>query len=202
MSKGIVLDIGTGNGKFAYTLAKQNPEKLIVGIDPNQSNLVKISSKIYKRPSRGGLPNALFVLADIDNLPMELTNSVNQIFILFPWGSLLRAIVNVEKQAWSNLHRVCQKGAILDIVFGYDKNKDIREVRNLNLPLLDEHYVKRKMIPEIERLGFTISKIEIVGSMSIKNLPTTWAKKLSQRKDRKYYYLHLQKCCSPHLPEI
>ena len=86
--KGIIVDIGTGDGKFVYELAKEHPSRFIIGIDLSKENVRELSAKIYKKPSRGGLKNALFVLASAFDLPSELNNFVNQVFINFPWGRL------------------------------------------------------------------------------------------------------------------
>jgi tRNA G46 methylase TrmB len=49
---GVVIDIGTGDGRFVYQSARQNPKKFYIGIDPNVRPLEKISEKIYRKPSK------------------------------------------------------------------------------------------------------------------------------------------------------
>ncbi|MDQ3258004.1 MAG: hypothetical protein M3R15_29660 [Acidobacteriota bacterium] len=39
--EGIVLDIGTGDGRFVYAYARQNPNKFFIGIDANPRPLEK-----------------------------------------------------------------------------------------------------------------------------------------------------------------
>jgi 16S rRNA (adenine(1408)-N(1))-methyltransferase len=68
----VTLDIGTGDGLFVYRSARSHPTQFFVGIDPNTRPLQKISQKIYRKPAKGGAPNALFIQASVENLPEEL----------------------------------------------------------------------------------------------------------------------------------
>jgi 16S rRNA (adenine(1408)-N(1))-methyltransferase len=67
-----VIDIGTGDGRFVSVSAKSNPDKFFIGIDANVKPLEKPSMKATRKPSKGGLPNALFVQAAVEELPGEL----------------------------------------------------------------------------------------------------------------------------------
>ena len=88
-----MIDIGTGDGRFVSASAKANPDKFFIGIDANVKPLEKPSIKATRKPSKGGLPNALFVQAAVEDLPEELNGLANQIYVNFPWGSLLRAVM-------------------------------------------------------------------------------------------------------------
>ncbi len=39
-SEMVVVDIGTGNGRFVYKNAKKNPTSFYIGIDPVSENMV------------------------------------------------------------------------------------------------------------------------------------------------------------------
>ncbi len=99
---GVVVDIGTGDGEFVYAIAKDNPDRFIIGIDPDYKGLEKSSTRIYKKAPKGGLDNALFVLGSIEALPEELNDIANQVFINFPWSGLLKGIVLVEDDTFPN----------------------------------------------------------------------------------------------------
>ena len=55
---GVLLDVGTGDGKHVLHVAGQRPELLVVGLDANADGLRKTSAKAAARADRGGLPNA------------------------------------------------------------------------------------------------------------------------------------------------
>ena len=78
--EGVIIDIGTGDGRFVYQSARQNPTKFYIGIDPNTRPLEKISEKIYRKPAKGGAGNVLFIQAAIEDLPAELRMKYTCIF--------------------------------------------------------------------------------------------------------------------------
>lgn len=198
MNKGIIVDIGTGDGKFIYNLAKQYPNRLFIGIDPNHKGLVKTSLRATKKKKRGGLENVVYVLASIKELPKELNNVANQVFINFPWGSLLRSIVKVEQKAWENLKMIIKKCSFIDIIFGYDPIIDKPEVDRLGLPTLSNKYIQSTMVPKIEALGFKLRNFKKLNTNDLKTYPTTWSKKIAfGGKERSYYHLQftlIEKC--------
>lgn len=188
---GIIVDIGTGDGSFAYQVAKENPNRLIIGIDPNQKTLVKPSLKAVKKGHKGGLENAMFVLGRIEDLPRELDGIVNQVFINFPWAGLLRKLVTADPAVWSNVRRICQRGAWVDLLLGYEQTEG-KEAGLQELPGFNEVYIRDQMAPKLLVQNFNIiSKTEIEGA-DLKHYPSTWAKKLAYGKARQFYHLHLQ----------
>jgi len=83
----------------------ENPQRFYIGIDANAQPLEKISEKIYRKPTKGGLPNVLFVQAAVEALPPELDGVADEIHIHFPWAiscaPLQRAIKPCAKLATS-----------------------------------------------------------------------------------------------------
>jgi 16S rRNA (adenine(1408)-N(1))-methyltransferase len=188
---GIIVDIGTGDGEFVYTLARANPDRFIIGLDPNQQGLQNTSAKIYKKPEKGGLKNALFVLGSIESLPEELDGLANQIYINFPWAGLLKGLLLADDVVWNAIKRVCKPGAFIDVLFSYEKTAEENEISKAGLPDIDLEYLQGITAPRIEKLGFKILEIKYFGAEEIKRYPSTWAKKLSFGRDRKYYYLRV-----------
>jgi 16S rRNA (adenine(1408)-N(1))-methyltransferase len=134
------------------------------------------------------------VLAAIENLPEELDDQVDQVYINFPWGSLLKGVVLVDAIAWKNIKKITKPGAFIDLVFGYNIACDRKEVERLGLPqVLDEAYVKNIMLPKIFEYGFACLKLEALSVCDLKNYPTSWAKTLSFGYKRLYFCLQLQK---------
>ena len=68
------------------------------------------------RPSRGGLPNALFVVAAVEALPAELEGVADLVTVHFPWGSLLRGLLGADPATMSSLTRVLRPGANLQLL--------------------------------------------------------------------------------------
>ena len=107
--RGIVVDIGTGDGKHAYHLARQRPDRLVIGLDANRDNLRQVSSRAAAKPARGGLPNVLFLWESAENLPAGLRD-VDELHVLMPWGSLLRGLLD-DSDLLTGLAGVCRDGA-------------------------------------------------------------------------------------------
>ncbi|HSE41347.1 MAG TPA: class I SAM-dependent methyltransferase [Acidobacteriota bacterium] len=183
------MDIGTGDGLFVYHAAKENSGNLYIGIDPNSRQLEKISEKITRNPSKGGVPNVLYVQAAVENLPDELNGVANEAYILFPWGSLLNAVLTENCALLSNIRRICATRAKLHIMVALEKNKDQAEIKRLALPDLSSDYVESRLIPHYKSAGFDVAEATLSPFSKLKVLPTTWAKKLHQNKDRQLFEL-------------
>jgi 16S rRNA (adenine(1408)-N(1))-methyltransferase len=126
--EGVIVDIGTGDGRFVYRSAEKNPNKFFIGIDANVKPLEKISMKATRKPSKGGLPNVLFIQAAVEDLPEELNASADEIHIHFPWGSLLSAVALGDEKILASLRKICAPECLLEIVIGIDAERDRSEI--------------------------------------------------------------------------
>ena len=187
--EGVVIDIGTGDGRFVAASARQNPNKFYIGIDANAAPLEKISMKATRKPAKGGLPNALFVQAAIENLPEEFDETADEIHIHFPWGSLLRAVVSGDENVLASLRRTCAPGCLLEIVIGIDEERDKSEIERLELPRLSSEYLENVLIPRYKAAGFDILEKGILDSAAWSKLETSWARKLQGSSERRVTYL-------------
>lgn len=190
--EGIVVDIGTGDGRFVSAAARQNPRKFYIGIDANAKPLEKISMKATRKPAKGGLPNALFVQAAVENLPEELNETADEIHIHFPWGSLLRAVVSGDENVLKSLRRICAPECQLEIVIGIDAERDKTEIERLELPQISSGYLETVLIPKYVAAGFTILESGVLSSSEWSRLETSWARKLQGGDGRTVTYLIFQ----------
>jgi len=187
-----VVDIGTGDGRFVYRSAQENPNKFFIGIDANTKPLEKISMKATRKTSKGGLPNVLFVQAAVENLPEELNETADEIHIHFPWGSLLRAVIAGDKNVLQSLRRICAPDCFVEIVIGIDEERDKSEIERLKLPRLSPNYLENVLIPKYETAGFEILEKGILSFSDWSKLETSWARKLQGGENRQVTYLILQ----------
>lgn len=51
---GVIVDIGTGDGRYVYRSARADPGRFYIGIDPQRKPLEKVSEKIYRKPGGAG----------------------------------------------------------------------------------------------------------------------------------------------------
>ena len=172
--EGVIIDIGTGDGRFVYQSARRNPNKFYIGIDPNTRPLEKISEKIHRKIAKGGAPNVLFIQSAVEDLPTELDGVANEVHVHFPWGSLLRAVATGDFEVMRNLRRVCAVDALLEVVIGIDPVRDRTEIERLG--------IKPEFIDELLIENYTAAGFEIVETgLSSQTLDTSWAKRLQRQ---------------------
>lgn len=190
--EGVVLDIGTGDGRFVYRSAQANPNKFYIGIDANAAPLEKISMKATRKPAKGGLPNVLFIQAAIENLPEELNDTADEIHIHFPWGSLLKSVAVGDENIIASLRRIAAPECVLEIIIGIDETRDRTEIERLALPKLSAEYLQNDLIPKYERAGFEILQSGTLDPSEWSRLETSWARKLQSNDNRRCLYLVFQ----------
>jgi 16S rRNA (adenine(1408)-N(1))-methyltransferase len=183
-----VIDVGTGEGVFVYKSARLNPRKLYIAVDANPRPLEKISERIHRRPRKGGMPNALFVQAAVETLPEELDEIADEVYVYFPWGSLLGAVARGDRAMLGNLRRICAAGARLEIVASLDPERDRAEMQRLGLQALSLEHIDSVLTPRYRDAGFAVTKRCIFSPRECARLKTAWAKRLSG-SDRTVWYI-------------
>ena len=111
-----------------------NPAIFYIGIDANAKPLEKLSTKATRKPAKGGLPNAIFVQAAVEDLPQEFTGIASEIYVNFPWGSLLRAVAAGDQNVLESFRRVLRPDGSLTGTIGVDPTRDRTELERLNRP--------------------------------------------------------------------
>jgi 16S rRNA (adenine(1408)-N(1))-methyltransferase len=187
--EGVIIDIGTGDGRYVYQSACQNPNKLYIGIDPNARPLEKISEKIHRRPAKGGAPNVLFVQAAVEDLPSELNGVADEVHVHFPWGSLLRAVATGDVAVLQNLRRICSLGALLEVVIGLNPVRDQTEIDRLGLTPLSFEFIDKQLVPNYEAAGFEVIERGVIAASEWPEFNTSWAKRLQGNEGRAITYL-------------
>jgi 16S rRNA (adenine(1408)-N(1))-methyltransferase len=183
-----ILDIGTGDGRFVYKSALENPNNLYIGIDP-ASNLKEYQREINRKK----LQNAILINSSIENFKPEIKSYFNEINIILPWGNLLKYVVMVENDFFNKLGGFLEKDGLVEIIFGFNEELEERETKRLNLKELTENqinYIKQKYQNLNE---FILNEFRIISNKELKSLETTWAKKLTFGAKRKYLKIKLKK---------
>ena len=187
--EGVIIDIGTGDGRFVYQSARQNPNKFYIGIDPNVRSLEKISEKIHRKPAKGGAPNVLFIQAAVEDLPSELNGVADEVHVHFPWGSLLRAVATGEIAVLENLRRICAPGALLEVVIGLDPVRDQTEIERHGLTPLSIEFIDKQLTLKYQAAGFETIERGILAASEWPEFNTSWAKRLQSNEGRAITYL-------------
>jgi len=187
--EGVIIDIGTGDGRFVYQSARLNPNKFYIGIDPNTRPLEKISEKIHRKPAKGGAPNVLFIQSAVEDLPAELDGVANEVHVHFPWGSLLRAVATGDVEMLRNLRRICEREALLEVVIGLDPERDQSEIERLGIAPLTLELIDNVLAPNYAAAGFQIVERGIIAAAAWPAFNTSWAKRLQGNERRPIIYV-------------
>lgn len=171
----LLVDVGTGDGKHAYHLAKRNPGTLVVGLDAAKDNLRKVSARTDAK-------NLLFLWCPVEQLPEELTG-IDELHVLMPWGSLLRGMLGDPPSVLASLASRTAPGA--------------RFLITLNLhawrPAVPEVGQHPEPTPETAgsdlaagygRSGWTIERAWYLDEAGIAELATSWTRRLNSSREQ------------------
>jgi len=162
----IILDLGTGDGKFAFHYARAFPNHFVIGVDSCRENL--------HEHSRAKLPNLLFIIASAQGLPPELNGMVSHITINFPWGSLLESLLTGDPQLMCALESVSRCFTAL----GVRLNGGALAEQGWTLEAgADQIY------DNLIRAGWQVKAPVIMNAQALRSFPSTWAKRLAFGRD-------------------
>lgn len=185
----ITIDIGTGDGSFPYKKARSNRNNFYIGLDAIADNMLENAVKASKKAAKGGLNNVLYVVDNALNISDELTNYANSIYINLPWGSLRDSLVKGEDRLLQSIRRIGKLKANLDIYVTYSSFYEAKEINSRELPTLSMEYINTKLKYKYSLYGICINKVELCNNDSLKELDTSWAKKLAFGRKREIYHL-------------
>lgn len=178
---GVTIDIGAGDGAWAYRYAGAHPERFVIALDPVRENMREWSAKAGRKTGKGGLANVLFVVASMEAPPEELRGVADEIFVTLPWGSLMRGIILGDDVVLGGIASLGRAGAAVRIVlntriFDDPVPLDVRE-----LPEVTPAYVSETLGPAFERNGLHGVQSRWMDADEVAAIGTTWGKRLSHR---------------------
>jgi len=158
------IDLGTGDGRYAVHLARGRPELGVVGIDTCLDHL-------HGSPRR--LPaNVRFLQTDARAIAIEAamaTMATSSVSINFPYGSLLRGLVDAEPALLDRLEELLGPRGHLRIRV----NK-----RALTGTGLDPEGAGYAIIQGLHRLHALRVSSRPIGPAELRAFPSSWAKRI------------------------
>lgn len=177
----VAIDVGTGDGRFAYRLAQEQPETLVIGMDPVREAMREFSSRAARKPARGGLDNLIYIVAGIEQPPEELAGVADEIHVNLPWGSLMRGLILGDETVVANLAGLAAPGATIRIILNTRIFADPVPLEARDLPELTPDYVAETLAPVYLRHGLEITTADSFAPEDLLDLGTSWARRLSHR---------------------
>ena len=164
--KRITLDLGTGDGKFAFCHADKFPGHFVVGVDSCRENLHEYS--------RAKLPNLLYIIASAQDLPQELNGLISNITINFPWGSLLESLLIGDPKLMSGLASISRSVTTVEIRLNGGALTEV----GWNLEAGAE-----KIYSNLLQADWQVNIPTLMNTNALRSFPSTWAKRLAFGRD-------------------
>lgn len=176
---GLLVDLGTGDGKHVLAVARRRPDALIVGVDAGPDAMRKTAARAAAKPAKGGVPNAVFVWAAVEDLPAEFTD-INEVHCLMPWGSLLRAFVEPNTQVLRGVAERCRAGADFLLTLNLHAwRPPVPEVGDTAEPTPDS---VAELAATYAAAGWRIDAADYLDAIGIAELGTSWTKRLGSSR--------------------
>lgn len=191
----LLIDLGTGDGRFALELARRRPDALVVGIDPVAEAMAELAGRARRK--RGQQPNLLYVVGSAELPPLELTGRADELHIILPWGSLMRGLILGESGVLTGIATFCRPGASITALLNTRIYAEPVPLEARDLPELTPKYVRRDLEPHLAAAGLELSHAGQLPPERLLELPSTWAKRLSHRNPPPTLELRLRRTGSP-----
>src|SRR4051794_23728849 len=173
-----VVDVGTGDAHFAYHVATQRRDWLVIGLDALDEPMGEIAYRAARKPARGGRPNLVLLRGAIESIPAELVGIADEVDVLLPWGALLEGIVRAAPDVVAGIARLARPNACVNITLNGEIWIDSTPARYEELPVPTPEYVADVIEPEFRRAGIHLGPARYLDASEAKSVPTTWARRL------------------------
>jgi 16S rRNA (adenine(1408)-N(1))-methyltransferase len=134
---------------------------------------------------RGALPNALFVVAAAESLPLELRGFAQEVTIHFPRGSLLRGLIRADPGIVEGLLAVTWLGATVTILLSVTARDRLDGLGTLDGPAIEEFC--RRMAP----FGLRPVDARPASREDIEAAHSSWSKRLGAGSTRTAWMVRL-----------
>jgi 16S rRNA (adenine(1408)-N(1))-methyltransferase len=178
------VDVGTGDGRVPYSLARADPDSFYVGLDPAAQNLRETSRRATRKPSRGGVPNVAYVAASAEDPPPELERRFHEVSVILPWGRLMVGLIAAAPDILDGLVRLARPGARLHAILNGEVWGDPVPIEARDLPEPTADYVREVLTPAYARHGIALDEPRNMTPAAIRRVPSTWARRLSHGRER------------------
>lgn len=162
----IILDLGTGDGRYVRTLADKHPDWFVIGVDSCRENL--------HEHSQAKLQNMLFVIASAQELPRELSGLISHVTINFPWGSLLESLLAGDPTLISGLESISRAAASLDLRLNGGALAEAGATLEAGAETIYDN---------LHKAGWQVETPVMMNASVLQSFPSTWAKRLAFGRD-------------------
>lgn len=179
----VVVDVGTGDGRFAYTYAREHPDTFVLGFDVVKENLRETSRRAARKPAKGGVANVAYAWASAEEPPEELTGRADEIYVILPWGRLLDGLALGDAAVLDGLTSIAAPGALLRVTLNCEVWGANVPVKVRHLPELTPEYVRETLSPRYRERRVFLHEARLLGREEVRDVRSPWAKRVRSSRD-------------------
>jgi 16S rRNA (adenine(1408)-N(1))-methyltransferase len=175
----LIVDLGTGDGRYVLRTARARPDALVIGIDPVSAAMTASAGRAARKPARGGAANAVFVTGSLEQMPGALRGLVHELTVNFPWGSLLRAVGSPEEDGLRAAVDLLAPGGTMVALLNASAAEQEDYADRLDLPPLeDQGHVDGRLVPGWRSAGLDDVRWRYLDPGEDPPRRTTWGQRL------------------------
>jgi hypothetical protein len=169
----ILIDLGTGDGRFVRHVAATSPNTFAIGVDLCGASL--------RESSRRAPANALYIIASAYAPPRELHGVATHLTINFPWSELLSGLLVSDERLLGAISALVKPDACLEV------RLNVGALTAAGWTLAEASKAVRQ---SLMLAGFAVSTPRLLEARELRAFPSTWAHRLAFGRDPRA--LHLQ----------
>jgi 16S rRNA (adenine(1408)-N(1))-methyltransferase len=182
----VVVDVGAGDGRWVYENARRDPDTLFIGLDPDAAALKEYAFKAGRKPSRGGVPNAVYIVGSVESPPPQLIAVADELMVLFPWAALLRGLLLAEEATLRGIVAIAKPGASFELVLTYEASHDRGAGLESDMPSLDAARLEA-LAAAYGRAGLEVGAYRRLTTEEALDIPSTWGHRLLHGRRREVF---------------
>jgi 16S rRNA (adenine(1408)-N(1))-methyltransferase len=182
----VIVDLGAGEGAGAVRAARSNPRWLVIAVDADASAMARASRLAARAPRKGGLPNLLFLAGNATELRGLLAGRVDELRVVLPWGSLLRAARTTKPWFVDMIASALSCTGRATIMLSVTSREGAA-----GLEPLDDH-AARELASAYEACGLRVYAVRRATREDVDRLGSSWARRLGVPERREAWLLELE----------
>ena len=164
--------MGAGDGGYVLHRARTEPNTFAIAIDANPDAL---ASGAW-RAKRARIANAAFIVEGVERFPSELAGLADEVTVHFPWGSLLRGLVQGSSAVIGPLAGLMKSGAQLRVLLSAAGRDGFAEVTPSLIASQRARYAEE---------GLHLVEAEWASNAVVAESRSAWAKRLAVGRARR-----------------
>jgi 16S rRNA (adenine(1408)-N(1))-methyltransferase len=165
------VDVGAGDGAYVIERARREPSTFAIAIDASPDALIAGAWRAH----RERLANSAFLVEGVERLPATLAGVADEVTVHFPWGSLLRGLVDVDPAVIEPLAGLLRTGGELRVLVSATERDGVGSVNAATL-------LGRRS--EYACVGLTLRSAREATAREVSESCSSWAKRLGVGRTR------------------